>query len=277
MVGGSHGDGVDALEPLPWPGHLTEALQVFRPSPYIAGCGYCPWDLRPNDRVAATSNVVPQFSRRERIWAFPNDLDQADAVVVLEGGQYEALPADQISTKVRELSDNPLLPSFVTTICSGISGVFNLQVFFSHPEQPMVMRILLIEDEQKIANAIKRGLEQESYAVDVVYDGKEGFGKALNGKFDVLILDRMLPNIDDGLTICRAVRDHGFHQPILLLTARDSTRDRVEGLDSGADDYLVKPFSFEELLARVRRYCGVRNRPKNDVACWRSHPSSGYV
>ncbi|MFA5775062.1 MAG: response regulator transcription factor [Ilumatobacteraceae bacterium] len=114
------------------------------------------------------------------------------------------------------------------------------------------MRILLIEDEQKIANAIKRGLEQESYAVDVVYDGKEGFGKALNGKFDVLILDRMLPNIDDGLTICRAVRDHGFHQPILLLTARDSTRDRVEGLDSGADDYLVKPFSFEELLARVR-------------------------
>lgn len=114
------------------------------------------------------------------------------------------------------------------------------------------MRILLIEDEQKIANAIKRGLEQESYAVDIVYDGKEGFGKALNGKFDVLILDRMLPNIDDGLTICRAVRDQGLHQPILLLTARDSTRDRVEGLDSGADDYLVKPFSFEELLARVR-------------------------
>lgn len=114
------------------------------------------------------------------------------------------------------------------------------------------MRILLIEDEQKIANAIKRGLEQESYAVDIVYDGKEGFGKALNGKFDVLILDRMLPNIEDGLTICRAVRDQGLHQPILLLTARDSTRDRVEGLDSGADDYLVKPFSFEELLARVR-------------------------
>jgi DNA-binding response OmpR family regulator len=114
------------------------------------------------------------------------------------------------------------------------------------------MRILLIEDEQKIANALKRGLEQESYAVDVVYDGKEGFGKALNGKFDLLILDRMLPNIEDGLKICRAMRDHGLHQPVLLLTARDSTRDRVEGLDSGADDYLVKPFSFEELLARVR-------------------------
>jgi len=114
------------------------------------------------------------------------------------------------------------------------------------------MRILLIEDEQKIANALKRGLEQESFAVDVAYDGREGLGRALVGKYDVMILDRMLPNISDGLEICREVRAAKMHQPILLLTARDSTRDRVEGLNAGADDYLVKPFSFEELLARVR-------------------------
>ncbi|MFH0829136.1 MAG: response regulator transcription factor [Candidatus Kerfeldbacteria bacterium] len=114
------------------------------------------------------------------------------------------------------------------------------------------MRILLIEDEQKIANALKRGLEQEAYAVDVMYDGREGYGRALVGKYDLMILDRMLPNISDGLEICRAVREKKMRQPILLLTARDSTKDRVDGLDCGADDYLVKPFSFEELLARIR-------------------------
>lgn len=114
------------------------------------------------------------------------------------------------------------------------------------------MRILLIEDEQKIAHALKRGLEQETYAVDVAYDGQDGYGRAMVGKYDLMILDRMLPGIKDGLDICRAVRAAKMHQPILLLTARDATRDRVEGLDSGADDYLVKPFSFEELLARVR-------------------------
>ncbi len=114
------------------------------------------------------------------------------------------------------------------------------------------MRILLIEDERKIANALKRGLEQESYAVDVAYDGQEGYGRAMVGKFDILILDRMLPGIADGLDICRAMRKANMHQPVLLLTARDATRDRVEGLDNGADDYLVKPFSFEELLARIR-------------------------
>lgn len=114
------------------------------------------------------------------------------------------------------------------------------------------MRILLIEDEEKIARAIKRGLEQEAYAVDIAFDGEEGLARALIGKFDLMILDRMLPGIDDGLDICRAVRRKKLRQPVLLLTARDSTKDRVEGLDSGADDYLVKPFSFEELLARIR-------------------------
>lgn len=124
------------------------------------------------------------------------------------------------------------------------------------------MRILLIEDEPKIAQAVKRGLEQESYAVDVVYDGAEGRARALAGQFDLLILDRMLPGQIDGLDICRALRQEGLHQPVLVLTAKDKTTDRVEGLDTGADDYLVKPFSFEELLARVR---ALLRRPKQTL------------
>ncbi|HEU5004765.1 MAG TPA: response regulator transcription factor [Candidatus Saccharimonadales bacterium] len=114
------------------------------------------------------------------------------------------------------------------------------------------MRILVIEDEHKIANALKRGLEQEKYAVDVEYDSDSGLGAALSESYDVMIIDRMLPGSIEGLDICRQLREKGVHTPILLLTARDQVRDRVEGLNSGADDYLVKPFSFEELLARIR-------------------------
>lgn len=124
------------------------------------------------------------------------------------------------------------------------------------------MRILIIEDELKIAHALKRGLEQETYAVDTVNDGREGMSRALAGNFDLMILDRMLPGIGDGLEICRAVRAHGLKQPVLLLTARDATKDRVDGLNSGADDYLVKPFSFEELLARIR---ALLRRPEQSV------------
>lgn len=114
------------------------------------------------------------------------------------------------------------------------------------------MRILLVEDEQKIANAIRRGLEQEQYAVDVLYDGKEGLAFALTESYDLMIIDRMLPNIGDGLHICRAVREKGIHTPLLILTARDTIEDRVSGLNQGADDYLIKPFAFDELLARIR-------------------------
>lgn len=114
------------------------------------------------------------------------------------------------------------------------------------------MRILVVEDEHKIANAIKAGLEQENYAVDVEYDADGGLGAALHENYDVMVIDRMLPGEIEGLEICRQVRAANIHTPILLLTARDQTRDRVEGLNSGADDYLVKPFSFEELLARLR-------------------------
>ncbi|MBI2592458.1 response regulator transcription factor [Candidatus Saccharibacteria bacterium] len=114
------------------------------------------------------------------------------------------------------------------------------------------MRVLVIEDERKIALAVKRGLEQEKYAVDVEFDSDNGLGAALNEPYDVMIIDRMLPGSMEGTAIVKTVRQEGIHTPILLLTAKDQIPDRVEGLNAGADDYLVKPFSFDELLARVR-------------------------
>lgn len=114
------------------------------------------------------------------------------------------------------------------------------------------MRILVVEDEHKIAAAVKRGLEQESYAVDVRHDGEEGLATALGGEYDLVILDRMLPGGMDGAEICQRLREENQHVPVLMLTAKDTVYDRVQGLDSGADDYLVKPFAFEELLARIR-------------------------
>lgn len=114
------------------------------------------------------------------------------------------------------------------------------------------MRILVVEDEHKIARALKRALEQESYAVDVVYDGDEGYAMATTEPYDVAIIDRMLPGDYDGIAIIKAMRDAKIHTPVILLTALGSVADRTTGLDSGADDYLVKPFALEELLARVR-------------------------
>ncbi len=121
------------------------------------------------------------------------------------------------------------------------------------------MRILIIEDDHKIANAIKKGLEQESFAVDIAYDGQDGLGSALTHDYDLIIIDRMLPEVD-GLKICQALRKEEKHVPILILTAKDKISDKVEGLNAGADDYLVKPFAFEELLARVRAL--LRRQPK---------------
>ncbi len=114
------------------------------------------------------------------------------------------------------------------------------------------MRILIVEDEHKIARALKKALEQESYAVDVAFDGDEGYAMATTEPYDVAIIDRMLPGTYDGLAIVNAMREQKIHTPILLLTALGSVTERTEGLDSGADDYLVKPFALEELLARVR-------------------------
>lgn len=114
------------------------------------------------------------------------------------------------------------------------------------------MRILVVEDEHKIANAIKKGLAQEKFAVDVAYDGDDGLAMATSEEYDLVILDRMLPGEVDGLGILKQMRLDNIHTPVLFLTAKDKINDRVEGLNAGADDYLVKPFAFEELLARVR-------------------------
>ena len=113
------------------------------------------------------------------------------------------------------------------------------------------MRILLAEDELKVASFIQRGLEAEHYVVDVVHDGEAAVARALRGDYDLLILDVMLPK-RDGLAVLKEIRTHQSALPVLLLTARDAVADKVAGLDSGADDYLTKPFAFEELVARVR-------------------------
>ena len=113
------------------------------------------------------------------------------------------------------------------------------------------MRILVVEDERRIAQAIKEGLEQESYAVDVEYNGEDGLNAGLAEEYDLIMLDVMMP-IMNGYEVCKELRAKGIKSPILILTAKDQDKDIIEGLDSGADDYLPKPFSFSVLLARIR-------------------------
>jgi DNA-binding response OmpR family regulator len=124
------------------------------------------------------------------------------------------------------------------------------------------MRLLIIEDEHKIANSIKKGLEQESFAVDVSYQGSDGYDLASSEDYDVIILDIMLPDLD-GISICQKLRSQQIHTPILMLTAKGQLDDKVNGLNAGADDYLTKPFAFEELLARVR---ALIRRPKTTTS-----------
>jgi two-component system OmpR family response regulator len=113
------------------------------------------------------------------------------------------------------------------------------------------MRVLIVEDHVKMASLIRRGLRKEGMAVDVVGDGEEGVARAEATEYDAIILDVMLPGID-GFEVCRRLRADGVWSPILMLTARDAVKDRIAGLDHGADDYLTKPFSYAELLARLR-------------------------
>lgn len=123
------------------------------------------------------------------------------------------------------------------------------------------MRILLVEDEYKIANSIKKGLEQENFVVDMAFDGAAGYDFASTEEYDAIVLDRLLP-IMDGIEICKKLRGAKIHTPILMLTARGEVHERVEGLNSGADDYLPKPFAFTELLARLR---ALIRRPRMSV------------
>jgi len=113
------------------------------------------------------------------------------------------------------------------------------------------MRVLIVEDERKVSAYVKRGLEEQGYAVDAVYSGRDALDWAEAAPYDLIILDILLPELD-GLSVCRELRCRGFRTPILMLTARDAVDDRVAGLDAGADDYLVKPFALKELLARLR-------------------------
>ncbi|MGD0661128.1 MAG: response regulator transcription factor [Syntrophorhabdales bacterium] len=113
------------------------------------------------------------------------------------------------------------------------------------------MRILIVEDEKKVANFVKKGLQEEGYAVDLTFDGEEGLRLGRDASYDLIILDIYLPKLD-GLAALKKLRAHGVRTPVLLLTVRATIEDKVLGLDSGADDYLTKPFAFQELLARVR-------------------------
>ncbi len=113
------------------------------------------------------------------------------------------------------------------------------------------MKLLVVEDEHRVARAIKEGLEQEGYAVDLAFDGEDGLNAALADDYDLILLDVMLPGLN-GVEVCTTIRKQGNQTPILMLTAKDQDRDIVLGLDKGADDYLAKPFSFEVLLARIR-------------------------
>jgi len=113
------------------------------------------------------------------------------------------------------------------------------------------MKVLVVDDDVRICSVIGRGLSEEGYAVDLANNGEDGLHYAQINDYDLIILDIMMPVVD-GLTVCRSLRESGFEMPILMLTAKDAVADRVVGLDTGADDYLVKPFAFDELVARVR-------------------------
>ena len=126
------------------------------------------------------------------------------------------------------------------------------------------MRILLVEDEIRVAGFIAKGLREQSYAVDVAADGERASYFAAINQYDLVILDVMLP-VKNGYAVCRELRAGGFRAPILMLTARDSVDDRVQGLDCGADDYLIKPFDFKELLARLRALSRRSGPPRPEV------------
>jgi DNA-binding response OmpR family regulator len=113
------------------------------------------------------------------------------------------------------------------------------------------MKVLIVEDEHLIATSIKKGLEQEHYTADVAFDGIDGYDKASTGDYDIILLDLMLPGLD-GLSVCKKLREDKNNTPILMLTAKSQLEDKIKGLNCGADDYLTKPFAFEELLARIR-------------------------
>lgn len=140
--------------------------------------------------------------------------------------------------------------TFYLMLCYNSIGIKILHRYFGIEGDMMPKKILLVEDEKHIARFVELELQHEGYEVKTAFDGREGLALATSGNFDVLLLDVMLPSIN-GIEICRRIRTQS-QVPIILLTARDAVMDRVAGLDAGADDYIVKPFAIEELLARIR-------------------------
>jgi len=127
------------------------------------------------------------------------------------------------------------------------------------------MAILIIEDEKKLVDILKKALKNENYSVDSAYNGEEGLEKALKNNYSLIILDIMLPK-RDGMDVCRELRSHQVHTPIIMLTAKGTVEDRVTGLNIGADDYLVKPFGMNELFARIRAILRRRKTTDPDIA-----------
>ncbi|HEV2063373.1 MAG TPA: response regulator transcription factor, partial [Thermoanaerobaculia bacterium] len=130
------------------------------------------------------------------------------------------------------------------------------------------MRVLVVEDEQKIAQFLKKGLTEKGYAVETVGDADAALARLEGSPFDLIILDLLLPGSRDGLELCREVRSRGINAKILMLTARETVENKIEGLDAGADDYLVKPFSFRELLARLRALLRRTETPEPGPLTW---------
>jgi len=126
------------------------------------------------------------------------------------------------------------------------------------------MKILVVEDDIKIASFIQKGLEEELYSVDIINDGADALYLAKLHRYDIILLDIMIPTID-GLTVCKRLRDDGLSVPIIILSARNLLQDKIDGLDNGANDYLTKPFAFEELLARVRVQLRDSNKSSNII------------
>ena len=126
------------------------------------------------------------------------------------------------------------------------------------------MTILIIEEEKKLVDILKKAMKSELYSVDTAFDGEEGLSKAMKNNYSMILLDLMLPK-KDGLAVCKELRKHEIHTPIIMLTARGSTEDRVGGLNIGADDYLIKPFGINELFARIRAVMRRRKNTESDI------------
>jgi DNA-binding response OmpR family regulator len=176
----------------------------------------------------------------------------------------ELLCKAQSQRTSRALSEAPWLICGGSAIPARGGGVYHQGSPFSRDtsEKPIV-RVLVIEDSVRMARSLKRGLSEECYAVDLASDGETGLHMAEGGEFDLVLLDINLPDMD-GLSVIRELRRRRSDVPVIMVTARDDIRDRIEGLDAGADDYITKPFAFEELLARIRatmRRPGARAAP----------------